>query len=59
MAAAANSGSPEAMASTSRRCSAKVASGDPEFAAAAMRAHLSMVAKAVERELAEVEAKSG
>ncbi len=33
-----------------------IRSGDPEFAAAAMRAHLNMVAKAVERELDEIDA---
>ena len=33
-----------------------IKSGDPEFAAAAMRAHMNMVAKAVERELDEIDA---
>ena len=51
-------GRPEATFAEHRRLVDAIRSGDPEFAAAAMRAHLSMVAKAVERELAEVEAKS-
>src|SRR5438874_2137132 len=42
-----------------RRLVDAIRSQDPEFAAAAMRAHLSMVARAVERELAEIEAKTG
>jgi len=32
-----------------------IASGDPEFAAAAMRAHLAQVARSVERELAHLQ----
>lgn len=39
-----------------RRLVEAVASGDAEFAAAAMRVHLTMVARAVERELAQIEA---
>ena len=42
-----------------RRLVDAIRSQAPEFAAAAMRAHLSMVARAVERELAEIEAKTG
>jgi GntR family transcriptional regulator, rspAB operon transcriptional repressor len=52
-------GRPEATLAEHRRMVDAIASGDPEFAAAAMRAHLSMVARAVERELAEIEAKQG
>jgi DNA-binding GntR family transcriptional regulator len=48
-------GRPEATFAEHRRMVDAITSGDPEFAAAAMRAHLSMVAKSVERELAEIE----
>jgi DNA-binding GntR family transcriptional regulator len=50
-------GRPEATFAEHRRIVDAIASGDPEFAAAAMRAHLSMVARSVERELAEIESK--
>jgi len=50
-------GRPEATFAEHRRMVDAIASGDPEFAAAAMRAHLSMVARSVERELAEIESK--
>jgi DNA-binding GntR family transcriptional regulator len=53
------SGRPEETLAEHRRLVDAIRSQDPEFAAAAMRAHLSMVARAVERELAEIEAKSG
>jgi DNA-binding GntR family transcriptional regulator len=52
-------GRPEETFAEHRRLVDAIRSQDPEFAAAAMRAHLAMVAKAVERDLAEVEAKSG
>jgi len=48
-------GRAEATLAEHRRMVDAIASGDPEFAAAAMRAHLSMVARAVERELAELD----
>jgi DNA-binding GntR family transcriptional regulator len=48
-------GRPEATFAEHRRLVDAIASGDPEFAGAAMRAHLAMVARAVERELAEIE----
>jgi len=48
-------GRPEATYAEHRRLVDAIASGDPEFAAAAMRAHLAQVAKSVERELAEIE----
>jgi DNA-binding GntR family transcriptional regulator len=48
-------GRPEATLDEHRRLVAAIASGDPEFAAAAMRAHLSMVARTVERELADID----
>ena len=51
-------GRPEATFAEHRRLVDAIRSEDPEFAAAAMRAHLSMVAKVVERELAEVEARN-
>jgi len=41
-----------------RRLVDSIRSGDPEYAGAAMRVHLAMVASAVERELAEIEAKN-
>jgi DNA-binding GntR family transcriptional regulator len=50
-------GRPEATFAEHRRLVDAIRSEDPEFAAAAMRAHLAMVARAVERELAEIEAK--
>jgi DNA-binding GntR family transcriptional regulator len=50
-------GRPEDTLAEHRRLVDALASGDPEFAAAAMRAHLSMVARAVERELAEIDPK--
>jgi DNA-binding GntR family transcriptional regulator len=49
-------GRPEATYAEHRRLVDAIASGDPEFAAAAMRAHLAQVARSVERELAEIEA---
>jgi len=48
-------GRPEATFAEHRRMVDAIASGEPEFAAAAMRAHLSQVARSVERELAEIE----
>jgi DNA-binding GntR family transcriptional regulator len=48
-------GRPEATLAEHRRLVEAVRSGDPEFAGAAMRAHLSRVAAAVERELAKKE----
>ena len=47
-------GRPEATFAEHRRLVDSIASGDPEFAAAAMRAHLSMVARTIERELAQI-----
>lgn len=47
-------GRPESTLAEHRRMVDAIASGDPEFAAAAMRAHLAMVAKSIERELAEI-----
>jgi DNA-binding FadR family transcriptional regulator len=47
-------GRPEATLAEHRRLVDSIASGDSEFAAAAMRAHLAMVARAIERELAEI-----
>jgi GntR family transcriptional regulator, rspAB operon transcriptional repressor len=49
-------GRPEATLAEHRRMVDAIASGDPEFAGAAMRAHLSMVARSVERELAAIDA---
>lgn len=49
-------GRPEATLAEHRRIVDAIASGDPEFAAAAMRAHLTQVARSVERELAAIEA---
>jgi DNA-binding GntR family transcriptional regulator len=49
-------GRPEATLAEHRRIVDAITSGDPEFAAAAMRAHLSQVARSVERELAVIEA---
>lgn len=48
-------GRPEATFAEHRRMVDAIASGDPEFAAAAMRAHLAQVARSVERELAGIE----
>jgi DNA-binding GntR family transcriptional regulator len=48
-------GRPEATYAEHRRLVDAIASGDPEFAAAAMRAHLAQVARSVERELAQIE----
>jgi DNA-binding GntR family transcriptional regulator len=48
-------GRPEATLAEHRRLVDAIRSGDRDFAAAAMRAHLSMVAQAVERELAQIE----
>lgn len=45
-------GRPEATLAEHRRLVDAVASGDPELAAAAMRVHLNMVARSIERELA-------
>lgn len=50
-------GRPEATLAEHRRLVDAIQTRDPEFAAAAMRAHLSMVARAVERELMQIEAK--
>src|SRR5579872_235534 len=47
---------PEATLAEHRRLVEAVRSGDPEFAGAAMRVHLGMVARAVERELEKKEA---
>jgi GntR family transcriptional regulator, rspAB operon transcriptional repressor len=47
-------GRPEATFAEHRRIVDAIASGDPEFAAAALRAHLAMVARSIERELAEI-----
>lgn len=52
-------GRPEATLAEHRRLVDAIASGDPEFAGAAMRAHLSMVARNVERELADIDPGSG
>jgi DNA-binding GntR family transcriptional regulator len=52
-------GRPEATLAEHRRMVDAIASGDPEFAAAAMRAHLAQVARSVERELAEIEKQKG
>jgi DNA-binding GntR family transcriptional regulator len=49
-------GRPEATLAEHRRIVDAIASGDPEFAAAAMRAHLTQVARSVERELEGIEA---
>jgi len=49
-------GRPEATLAEHRRLVDAIASGEPEFAAAAMRAHLSVVARTAERALAEVAA---
>lgn len=51
-------GRPEATFAEHRRLVDAIQTRDPEFAAAAMRAHLSMVGRAIERELAEIEAKA-
>jgi DNA-binding GntR family transcriptional regulator len=48
-------GRPEATLAEHQRLVAAVRSGDPEFAAAAMRVHLAMVGAAVERELGKIE----
>jgi DNA-binding GntR family transcriptional regulator len=48
-------GRPEATLTEHRRLVEAVRSGDPEFAAAAMRVHLAAVATAIERELARQE----
>ena|SRR5688500_16459340 len=50
-------GRPEATFAEHRRMVDAIASGDPEFAAAAMRAHLAQVGRSVERELEHIEAK--
>jgi DNA-binding GntR family transcriptional regulator len=47
-------GRPEATLAEHRRMVDAIASGDPEFAAAALRAHLGMVARTIERQLAEI-----
>jgi len=52
-------GRPEATYAEHRRLVDAIASGDPEFAAAAMRAHLAQVARSVERELAGIEGEAG
>jgi DNA-binding GntR family transcriptional regulator len=51
-------GRPEATLAEHRRMIDAIASGDPEFAAAAMRAHLAQVSRSVERELEHIEAKA-
>jgi DNA-binding GntR family transcriptional regulator len=48
-------GRAEATFGEHRRLVDAIVSGDPEYAAAAMRAHLSMVARSIERELAQIE----
>jgi DNA-binding GntR family transcriptional regulator len=48
-------GRPEATFAEHRRLVDAIASGDPDFAAAAMRAHLTQVARSVERELEQIE----
>lgn len=48
-------GRPEATFAEHRRLVDAIQSRDPEFAAAAMRAHLAMVGRSVERELAQIE----
>lgn len=48
-------GRPEATFAEHRRLVDAIASGDPEFAAAAMRAHLAQVSRSVERQLAHIE----
>ena len=48
-------GRPEATFAEHLRLVEAVRSGDPEFAAAAMRVHLAMVARSVEAELAKLE----
>jgi DNA-binding GntR family transcriptional regulator len=48
-------GRPEATFAEHRRMVDAIASGDPEFAAAAMRAHLAQVARSVERQLEHLE----
>jgi DNA-binding GntR family transcriptional regulator len=49
------SGRPEATLAEHRRLVEALRTGDAEFAAAAMRSHLSMVARSIERELAKLE----
>ncbi len=49
------SGRPEATFAEHRRLVDAIASRDPEFAAAAMRAHLAAVGRSVEHELAQIE----
>ena len=49
-------GRPEATFAEHRRMVDAIASGDPEFAAAAMRAHLAQVSRMVERNLAQLQA---
>lgn len=51
-------GRPEATFAEHRRMIDAIASGDPEFAAAAMRAHLTQVSRSVERELEHIEAQA-
>lgn len=48
-------GRPEATFAEHRRLVDAIASGDPDFAAAAMRAHLTQVARSVERELEQID----
>jgi DNA-binding GntR family transcriptional regulator len=50
-------GRPEATFAEHRRIVDAIASGEPEYAAAAMRAHLSMVSRSMEKALAEIEAR--
>jgi GntR family transcriptional regulator, rspAB operon transcriptional repressor len=52
-------GRAEATYEEHRRLVDAIATGDPEFAAAAMRVHLLMVARAVEGELAQIEGSHG
>lgn len=48
-------GRAEATFAEHRRLVDAIASGDPEYAAAAMRVHLTMVARAIERELSQID----
>lgn len=51
-------GRPSATVSEHRRIADAIRTGDPELAGAAMRVHISMVARAIERDTAETEAQS-
>ncbi|MGD0865172.1 MAG: GntR family transcriptional regulator [Rhizomicrobium sp.] len=52
-------GRPDATLAEHRRLVESIRSGDAEFAGAAMRVHLSMVAQSIERALAQIEARNG